>query len=45
MSYVNHHFIRKLLDETERIALKQLDVEVCLSVDATRPSVMSNGVL
>lgn len=33
MSYVNHHFIGKLPDETERVALKQLDVEVCLSAE------------
>jgi len=33
VSYVNHHFIRRLPDETECIALKQLDVEVCLSAE------------
>lgn len=33
MNYVNHAFIGRLPDEEERIALNQLDIEVCLSAE------------
>ncbi len=33
MSYINHNFITRLPDKTERIALSKLDIEVCISAE------------